>query len=273
MIELDHLSIGFPQPGGEIDMAVRNVTLSLAPGERVGMVGESGSGKSLTALSCIGLVPEPGRIVGGSVRIDGRDPRSTTGRETRSWRGGSVGFVFQEASSALNPVYSIGFQLEETIRCHRHTNRSGARAVAHGLLHQVAIDDPGRIARAYPHELSGGLAQRVMLALALAGEPKVLIADEPTSSLDTVTQAEILDLLAGLVRQGGLGLLLVSHDLSVIRNAVDRVIVMHSGEIVEQGPTEMIFENPQHRLTRKLLSAARLGSVTAATTEDAGDRA
>jgi oligopeptide/dipeptide ABC transporter ATP-binding protein len=255
MIELDRLSIGFPKSRGRIDVVVRDVSLSLAPGERIGVVGESGSGKSLTAMACLGLVPEPGRFVGGSVKIDGRDVNSMPRRALRKWRGGFVGFVFQEASTALNPVYTVGFQIEETVRCHRRTDRKGARALAVDLLGQVAIRDVERIRRAYPHELSGGLAQRVMLALALAGEPKILVADEPTSSLDTVTRAEILSLLDDLVRDRGLGLLLVSHDLRLVRDAVDRVVVMYGGEILEHAPTPSFFEFPLHPYSKVLLSA------------------
>jgi oligopeptide/dipeptide ABC transporter ATP-binding protein len=176
-------------------------------------------------------------------------------RALQKWRGGFVGFVFQEASTALNPVYTVGFQIEEAVRCHRRTDRKGARALAVDLLGQVAIRDVERIRRAYPHELSGGLAQRVMLALALAGEPKILVADEPTSSLDTVTRAEILSLLGSLVRERNLGLMMVSHDLSLVRDSVDRVIVMFDGEIMEQAPTQSLFDFPLHPYSKTLLAA------------------
>jgi peptide/nickel transport system ATP-binding protein len=254
VIELHRLTIGFPDPGG-FAIAVRDLSLSVARGERVGLVGESGSGKSLTALACLGLVPEPGRILEGAVLIEGRDLRSVTAGDLRRWRGRTVGISFQEASSALNPVYTVKYQLEEAIRVHRQVVRSQSRAAARELLDLVAVDAPDRILGAYPHQLSGGQAQRVMLALALAGEPDLLIADEPTSSLDAVTRIEILRLLERLVLERDLALLLISHDLDVVRHAVDRVVVMYAGEIVEESPTDSLFREPRHPYTQLLLTS------------------
>lgn len=188
MIELRRLAIGFPDNARGLGIAVRDVSLTVAAGQRVAIVGESGSGKSLTALACLGLVPEPGRVVGGSILIEGRDLATVPTTDLEKWRGGGAGFCFQEASSALNPVFSTGFQLEEAVRCHRDLDRSSSRAVARDLLEVVAVDSADRIFEAYPHQLSGGEAQRVMLALALAGDPHLLIADEPTSALDAVTR-------------------------------------------------------------------------------------
>ncbi len=244
MIELRRLSIDFPHRHGGVKLAVRDVSLAVAPGERVGIVGESGSGKSLTALACLGLVPEPGRFASGSILIDGRDLPSLTPKELQRWRGENAGLCFQEASSALNPVYTVGFQLEEAVSCHRGTKRSESRDTARELLEMVAIDPVERILGAYPHQLSGGQAQRVMLALALAGNPRLLIADEPTSALDAITRSEILGLVERLVEEFGLALLLISHDLEAVRSAVDRILVMYAGEVVEEAATGDVFRDP-----------------------------
>lgn len=259
MIELRRLTIGFPRDERGPGIAVRGLSLSIDRGERVGIVGESGAGKSLTALACLGLVPEPGRIVGGSVIAGGRDLSAFSGEELGKWRGGTVGVCFQEGSSALNPVYTVGFQLREAIGLHRRGERSRAGERAYELLEMVGVDPVARILDAYPHELSGGQAQRVMLALALAGEPEVLIADEPTAALDTVTKNGILRLLDRLVSDRNLTLLLISHDLEVVREAVDRVAVMYSGEIVEESPTASLFREPLHPYTRLLLGSGAGG--------------
>jgi ABC-type dipeptide/oligopeptide/nickel transport system ATPase component len=256
VIELRRLTIGFPRNPDGFTIAVRSLSLSVARGERVGIVGESGSGKSLTALACLGLVPEPGRILDGEVLIEGRDLGTVTDGDLQRWRGRTVGISFQEASSALNPVYTVSYQLEEAIRTHRHVDRSQSRVAARELLELVAVDSADRILGAYPHQLSGGQAQRVMLALALAGEPDLLIADEPTSSLDVVTRLEILRLLDRLVQERGLSLLLISHDLEVVRHTVDRVVVMYAGEIVEEAPTDNLFHEPLHPYTQLLLASS-----------------
>lgn len=255
MIELRRLTIGFPRHPGGFAIAVRDLSLSMARGERVGIVGESGSGKSLTALACLGLVPEPGRILDGAVLVEGRDFTTAPAAEVRRWRGRAVGVSFQEASSALNPVYTVGFQLEEAVRAHRQVDRLRGRVAARELLDLVAVESADRILGAYPYQLSGGQAQRVMLALALAGEPKLLIADEPTSALDVITRGEVLRLLDGLVRERGLSLLLISHDLEVVRRAVDRVVVMYAGEIVEEAATDSLYDEPLHPYTQLLLES------------------
>lgn len=251
LLEISGLKVAFPDDDGGRRTVVDNVSLQVGAGERVGLVGESGSGKSLTALAILGLAPEPGEIRAGRVTLGGVDADQVPG-----YRGGAVGLVLQEAGSALNPVYSVGFQLVETIVAHGRAGGDDARQRAGALLAEVAIDDPEPIMAAYPHQLSGGQAQRVMLALALAGEPRLIVADEPTTALDVLTQAQILDLLVRITDERRLGLLLVSHDLAVIGQVVHRIVVMHDGRVVEEGPTADVLQNPQHPSTRSLVAAA-----------------
>ena len=256
VLEVDDLTVGFPSPADGWTHPVESVSLTVSGGERLGLVGESGSGKSLTALACLGLVPDPGRVLCGSSRAGGIDVRSASQEELRRMRGGVVGLVLQEAAEALNPVYTVGFQIAETVSAHHGLTRREAHKRAIALLAEVAVGEPENIARAYPHELSGGEAQRVMLALALAGRPRLLIADEPTSALDVVTQAQVLELLEKLTREQGLALLLISHDLRVVESAVERVIVMYAGRVIEEGPTAEIFSSPRHPYTKMLLASA-----------------
>ncbi len=256
VLEVDDLTVGFPSPADGWTHPVESVSLTVSAGERLGLVGESGSGKSLTALACLGLVPDPGRVLGGSSRAGGTDVMAASQEELRRLRGGVVGLVLQEAAEALNPVYTVGFQIAETVSAHHGVTHREAHKRAIELLAEVAVGEPENIARAYPHELSGGEAQRVMLALALAGRPRLLIADEPTSALDVVTQAQVLELLEKLTREQGLALLLISHDLRVVESAVERVIVMYAGRVIEEGPTAEIFSSPLHPYTKMLLASA-----------------
>jgi oligopeptide/dipeptide ABC transporter ATP-binding protein len=256
VLKVDDLTVGFPSLEEGWTHPVDSVSLEVSAGERVGLVGESGSGKSLTALACLGLVPEPGRILDGSSRAGGIDVRSASLDELHRLRGGIVGLAFQEAAEALNPVYTVGFQIAETVSTHHRVTRREAWNRTVSLLAEVAVDEPETIAAAYPHELSGGQAQRVMLALALAGRPQLLIADEPTSALDVVTQAQVIKLLERLTHEQGLALLLISHDLLVVENAVERVIVMYAGRVIEEGPTDAIFSTPLHPYTEMLLASA-----------------
>jgi len=255
-IQLDGLTVGFPTPGAGWRYAVDGVTLAIGAGERVGLVGESGSGKSLTALACLGLVPAPGVVTGGSVRVAGADISKMSGADLDRLRGGEIGIIMQEAVEALNPVYSVGFQVMESVAVHQGLGRREAHRVALSLLTDAALEAPEEIARAYPHELSGGQAQRVMFALALAGRPRMLIADEPTSALDLLTQAQVIELLDRLVDEDGMSLLLISHDLVVVKGVVDRVAVMSQGRIVEEGPTDAVFSTPHHPYTRMLFASA-----------------
>jgi peptide/nickel transport system ATP-binding protein/peptide/nickel transport system permease protein len=261
LLEVVGLEVAFPHGKGGLRAVIDGVSLTVGSGERVGLVGESGSGKSLTALAILGLVPEPGEIRAGRVTIDG-----AASAEIPGCRGGVVGLVLQEAGSALNPVFSIGFQLVETLEAHGIARGEAARQRALALLGEVALDDPEPILEAYPHQLSGGQAQRVMLALALAGEPRLLVADEPTTALDLITQTQILELLVRVTDDRGLGLLLVSHDLAVIAQLVHRVVVMHAGRVVEEGPTADVLRKPKHPSTRGLVAAAGRMRGTHATT-------
>lgn len=251
LLEVSGLEVAFPVGKTGSRTVVDGVSLSVGFGERVGLVGESGSGKSLTALAILGLTPEPGEIRAGRISIAGVPTDEVPG-----YRGGAVGLVLQEAGSALNPVYSVGYQLVETIEAHGVAHGAEARRRAFALLAEVAVEEPETILTAYPHQLSGGQAQRVMLALALAGEPQVLVADEPTTALDVITQAQILELLVGITDDRGLGLLLVSHDLAVVGRLVHRVVVMDKGRVVEEGTTDEVLRRPKHAVTRRLVEAA-----------------
>ena len=256
LIEIEELSVGFPTSDNGWRNVVDGVTLNVGAGERVGLVGESGSGKSITALACLGLVPEPGRVTGGSVSVGSADIAMMSGVGLNRLRGREIGIILQEAVEALNPVYTVGFQVTEAIAVHRGLGHRDAYREALSLLSDAALEAPEEIARAYPHELSGGQAQRVMLALSLAGRPRILIADEPTSALDLLTQAQVIELLDHLVEERGMGLLLISHDLVVVKDVVDRVAIMFEGRIVEEGPTETVFSSPRHPYTRMLLASA-----------------
>lgn len=251
LLVVEGLEVGFPTEGEGWVQVLDGVSLTIGSGERVGLVGASGSGKSLAALAILGLAPDPGRIRKGGVRIDGVDAE-----DVADLRGGVIGLVLQEAASGLNPTYSVGFQLVETIEAHGIARGKNARSRAIELFEEVALDEPDAIFAAYPHQLSGGQAQRVMIALALAGDPRVIIADEPTTALDVITQARIMDLLVRICDERGLGLLLVSHDLAVLAGAVHRIVVLHEGRIVEDGPTQELLSVPVHPETRRLVAAA-----------------
>lgn len=235
--------------------AVRDVTLSVAPGEVIGLVGESGSGKSLTSRAIMRMVPQPGRISSGSIHFDGRDVLAMSSKELRSYRAHDVGMVLQDPSSSLNPVLKVGAQLTETLRSNLGLGRSEAKTAAIEMLDRVGIPRPDQHFSSFPHELSGGMRQRVMIALATASRPRLLLADEPTTALDVTTQKQILTLLAGMRRDFEMSILLVSHDFGVIASMCDRVAVMYGGEIIETGPVDAIYGAPQHPYTRALLAS------------------
>jgi oligopeptide/dipeptide ABC transporter ATP-binding protein len=249
-----HLTTVFDVPSGPAP-AVDDVTFEIRAGETLGLVGESGRGKSITALSIVRLVPPPGRIVGGSIALDGRELLGLGEREMRSVRGAEIGFIFQEPMSALNPVFTIGDQLVEALLVHGRGSRREAQRRAVELLEAVHVPDAPARVRDYPHHLSGGLRQRVLIAMALACNPRLLIADEPTTALDATIQAQIIDLLRELKSALNLSVLLITHDLGVVAEIADRTAVMYAGRIVEEGPTSAIFRQPHHPYTRGLLAS------------------
>lgn len=254
-LRVEGLTVDFPGGGGSWVPVVRDLDLSLAGGEFVGLVGESGSGKSVTALTCLGLTPEPGRVAAGRVLVDGDDITSLDARALRRLRGGRIGFVFQEPMTALNPVLSVGFQIREAIRAHGEIGKRAARELTIELLREVALPNPKARIDSYPHQLSGGQRQRVMIAMALAAEPALLLADEPTTALDVTIQGQILDLFQRLREERGLGILLITHDLGIVAQTCDRVVVMYAGEVVEEAPTRGLFEEPRHPYTEALMRA------------------
>jgi len=236
--------------------AVDGVTLSVRPGEMLGLVGESGCGKTVTALSILRLVPDPpGRIVGGTISFEGRDLVRLPEEEIRKIRGCAISMIFQEPMTSLNPVFTVGEQVAEGIRHHEKVSRREAWDQAVEVLKRVKIPDPARRAREYPHQLSGGMRQRVMIAIALALSPKLLIADEPTTALDVTIQAQILELLLGLQEEMKMAVMLITHDLGVIAETADRVVVMYAGRVVEEASVKELFDNPLHPYTQGLMES------------------
>jgi peptide/nickel transport system ATP-binding protein len=252
IVAVEHLTAGF-DVGGRLLAAVDDVSFSIAPGETLGLVGESGSGKSVTALSILRVLQPPGRVAAGRVLFQGRDLLSLPEREMRAVRGAGIGLILQEAISALNPVMPVGDHVAEALVVHGRATWREARRRAVDLLDAVRIPDPARRAREFSHQLSGGMRQRVMIAMAIACEPPLVIADEPTTALDVTIQAEILELLAELRARHRMALLLVTHDLGVLAETADRVAIMYAGRIVEEGSVRRIFHAPQHPYTRGLL--------------------
>jgi oligopeptide/dipeptide ABC transporter ATP-binding protein len=265
VLEIEDLRTRFDLESGTV-RPVDGVSFSISRGETVGLVGESGAGKSMTALSVLGLVPPPGRIEEGS-RIRYTPPAGGAGVELvgagkaamRALRGDRVAMIFQEPMTSLNPVQRIGSQIDEALRLHRGLDGPAARTRSIGLLGEVGVPEPEARYRAYPHELSGGMRQRVMIAMALACEPDLLIADEPTTALDVTIQAQILDLLADLQRRHGMAILLVTHDLAVVSEVCDRVLVMYGGRLVESGSVSEVFATPLHPYTRGLMDSLPTG--------------
>jgi peptide/nickel transport system ATP-binding protein len=269
LLEVRDLAIWFPG-AGEGTAVVRGVSLAVGRGEIVGLVGGSGSGKTMTALAVLGLVPPPGRVTAGEILLsDVGRPGGHGGavnlltlppRELRKVRGGRIGMVFQEPASAFNPVYTLGFQIAEAVRAHRRMPWRAALDEAARLLDRVALADARRRLGDYPHQLSGGQRQRAMIAMALAGGPDLLLADEPTTALDVTLQAQVLELLEEIRRDLGLAVLLITHDMGVVAETCDRVVVMRDGRVVEEAAVAELFRAPAHPYTRELLAAVpRLG--------------
>ncbi|MGH9373249.1 MAG: ABC transporter ATP-binding protein [Vicinamibacterales bacterium] len=254
LLTIDHLTAGFDMNGTFVP-AVVDVSFHLDKGETLGLVGESGSGKSLTALSVMGLIQPPGRIDRGQVHFKGRDLLRLPERDMQHVRGAQIALIFQEPMTALNPVFTIGNQIEETLLVHGRATRRTARQKAIELLEAVRVPEPAKRVRDYPHQLSGGLRQRALIAMALACDPEVVIADEPTTALDATIQAQILELLRDLQGRLGLALLLITHDLGIVAEMADRVAVMYAGRILEEAPAGVLFSDPKHPYTRGLMGS------------------
>jgi oligopeptide/dipeptide ABC transporter ATP-binding protein len=259
LLEIDALSVSFRTDSGQISV-VEDVSFALGTGESVGLVGESGCGKSVTAMAIMGLNPSPpSRVDSGRILFEGRDLLAL-GPAMRDIRGNRIGMIFQEPMTSLNPTYKVGFQIAEVLRIHRGMSRATARAEVLELLRLVGIGAPERRAGQYPHELSGGLRQRVVIATAIACRPALLIADEPTTALDVTVQAQILELIKRLQHEIGMSVLLITHDLGVVAETCERVLVMYAGRIVERTSVGALYRHPRHPYSRGLLSSSpRLG--------------
>ena len=260
LLEVENLQTHFRTPDG-VNRAVDGVSFHVEEGETLAIVGESGCGKSVTAMSILRLIPEPPGKIAGAIRLQGRDLMTLDDRAMRDIRGNDISMIFQEPMTSLNPVLSIGWQLGETLRLHQGLDRKAAQARAMDMLDLVGIAEPGRRLREYPHQMSGSMRQRGMIAMALACNPKLLIADEPTTALDVTIQAQILDLMAELKRRIGAAIVLITHDLGVVAEVAERVMVMYAGRKVEEAPVVALFRAPRHPYTQGLLGAVpKLGS-------------
>ena len=254
LVDIQHERLSFFTPAGEVK-ALNDVSIHLNDGEVLGIVGESGSGKSVTAYSLMGLTAYPGKLVGGTIDFNGHRINDLSEKEFRKIRGNEVSIIFQDPMTSLNPVYTIGNQIMEVILLHTDKNKEQARARAKELLELVGINEPEKRLKQYPHELSGGMRQRVMIAIALACEPKLLIADEPTTALDVTIQAQILELMMELKEKLGMAIIMITNDLGVVASMCDKIAVMYAGRIVEYGTTDDIFYNPKHEYTKGLLKS------------------
>jgi peptide/nickel transport system ATP-binding protein len=260
LLEVQNLQTHFGTPDGVV-RAVEGLSFHIDAGETLGIVGESGCGKSVTSMSILRLIQEPPGKIAGSIRFEGRDLLTVSEQEMRGIRGNAISMIFQEPMTSLNPVLTVGQQIGETVRLHQGKNARDAEAKAVEMLTLVGIPAPGRRVREYPHQLSGGMRQRVMIAMALACNPKLLIADEPTTALDVTIQAQILDLMRDLKTRMGSAIMLITHDLGVVAEMAQRVVVMYAGRKVEEASVSEIFANPMHPYTRGLLGAVpKLGS-------------
>ena len=252
MLEVRDLHTSFFTPAGEVK-AVNGMSFNLERGKVLGIVGESGSGKSVTAYSILQILTHPGRIVSGSIKFDGQELVGAGEKVMRTIRGNKISIIFQDPMTSLNPVYTIGNQLREAIRLHTNRNAEESQARAIEMLQLVGINEPEKRLQQYPYELSGGMRQRVMIAMALACEPDILIADEPTTALDVTIQAQILELMQDLQKKLGMSIIMITHDLGVIASMCDEVIVMYAGSVCERGTADAIFYNPRHEYTKGLL--------------------
>jgi peptide/nickel transport system ATP-binding protein len=262
LLELRNLTVAFDTPSGEI-RPVQDVSLAVFPGQTLAVVGESGCGKSVTALSILRLIPSPpGKVIGGQVLLEGRDLLALSERQMRAVRGKDIAMIFQEPMTSLNPVFTIGEQIVEAVRLHQNVGLREAYEIAEQAMHDVGIADPQKRVHEYPHRLSGGMRQRVMIAMALSCRPKLLIADEPTTALDVTIQAQILELLRKLQQERGMAVMLITHDLGVVAENAVAVAVMYASKVVECAAVNDLFDSPQHPYTEGLFRAMpRLGDV------------
>jgi dipeptide transport system ATP-binding protein len=254
LLEIENLSVEFPS-GNSVLHAVEGVSLSLDTGDVLGIVGESGSGKSVTMMAMMGLVSYPGRVSADRLRFDGHDLLDLSSSERNKLVGKDMAMIFQDPTTSLNPCFTVGFQLAETLKIHLGLDARTARRRCIELLEQVGIPEPETRLRAFPHQMSGGMNQRVMIAMAIACNPKLLIADEPTTALDVTIQAQILDLLRGLQKERGMALVLITHNMGVVSEMAQRVAVMYAGQIMEQHDASSLFESPRHPYTQALMAA------------------
>ncbi|MCI8319004.1 MAG: ABC transporter ATP-binding protein [Lachnospiraceae bacterium] len=252
LVNIEHERLSFFTPAGEVK-ALNDVSLHVSEGEVLGIVGESGSGKSVTAYSLMGLTAHPGKLLGGTLDFNGHRINDMSEKEMQKLRGNEVAIIFQDPMTSLNPVYTIGNQIREVLKLHTDKTKSEIQARAVELLELVGINEPEKRLKQYPHELSGGMRQRVMIAIALACEPKLLIADEPTTALDVTIQAQILELMMELKDKLGMAILMITHDLGVVASMCDHIAVMYAGNIVEYGTTDDIFYAPKHEYTKGLI--------------------
>ena len=252
LVDIKNERLSFFTPAGEVK-ALNDVSIHLKEGEVLGIVGESGSGKSVTAYSLMGLTAHPGKLLGGNLNFNGHQIENMSEKEMRAIRGNEISIIFQDPMTSLNPVYTVGNQIVEVIRLHTDKSKQEARERAKELLELVGINEPEKRLKQYPHELSGGMRQRVMIAIALACEPKLLIADEPTTALDVTIQAQILELMMELKDKLGMAIIMITHDLGVVASMCERIAVMYAGNIVEYGTTDDIFYNPKHQYTKGLI--------------------
>jgi oligopeptide transport system ATP-binding protein len=261
LLDIEDLRVSFFTPGGEVK-AVRGVSWTLDAGEAIGIVGESGSGKSVSVYSIMRLLQSPGKIIGGSINFNGQDIVSISEKEMREIRGNKIAMIFQDPMTSLNPVFSVGNQICEPLKLHLDMNSGNAKIRAIELLRTVGIPNPKRRMKQYPFEFSGGMRQRAMISMALACEPKLLIADEPTTALDVTIQAQILEIMKGLKLNSKMSIILITHDLGIVSDICDKIIIMYGGEIVEYGPIESLFESPSHQYTLGLIGSLPKIDVT-----------